>query len=103
MDSQAGERLVAPSNFHIDWSEGILARINSKFLAGRIYLAWQTTHIPSDRRILLDLFHARDRYRRNQSVSALDETDRPSARKSLAGVFKLRCSGLVRCAFINGL
>ena len=103
MDSQAGERLVAPSNFHTEWSKRVLVRINSQFLAGRIYLAWQTTHFPSDRCILRDLFHARDRLGRNQSVSALNEIDRSSARESLAGVFEFRCPHLVRCPSINGL
>ncbi len=102
MDSQARWRLVAASNFHAEWNEGVLARIDGELLARRIYLVWQATRFASERRILLDLFHARDWGGCDQSVSALDETNCLSARESLAGVFKLRCSGLVGCASING-
>src|SRR5437763_136549 len=71
---QSGWQLVAASNRHVEWSEGVLGRTNGEFLAGRIHLAWQTTRFPSERRVLLDLFHARDWRGRGKSVSALNET-----------------------------
>src|SRR5436305_5846824 len=103
MDSQTGWQLVAASNLHVEWSEGVLARTNGEFLAGRIHLAWQTTRFPSERRVLLDLFHARDWRGRGKSVSALNETECFSAGESLAGVFKLRCPGPVCCVSIDRL
>src|SRR6266496_1361068 len=101
MDPQTREQLVAPSNFHTEWIERVLAGVNRQFLAGRVYLAWQTTRFPNERRLLLGLFHARDRRGRDQSVSALDSTNCVSARESLARRGELRCFGIVRCASIN--
>src|SRR4030095_15800491 len=56
-----------------------------------------------DRRVLLGLFDARDWPRRDQSVSARNQTHGLSTRGSLARIFKLRRFGVVSCASINGL
>ena len=93
---------MAAPDLHSERGEGVLAGINGEFLAGRIHLARQTTRFPNGRRILLDLLHARDRRGRDQSVSALNETDWLSAREPVAGIFKLRHFGVFTCVSVGG-